>query len=109
MATYNDEMLDHCPLVLCPGEKEHVLVMQDESIFHRNESQHHVWLAQDQQQIQKKGNGQVIHVSDFISEMIGHIKLSEEITDQLSHPEEHRLSAFEARKIIYPGKGSDPW
>jgi hypothetical protein len=52
----------------------------------------------------------VIHVSDFISEMIGHIKLSEEdIADQLSCLEEHCLPVFEARKIIYPEKGSDPW
>jgi len=42
--------------------------------------------------------------------MIGRIKLSkEEIADQLSCPEEHHLPMFEARKITYPGKGSDPW
>ena len=57
MATYDNRMLDRCPPVLRPGEKEHVLVMQDESIFHTNESQWHVWLVRDQQLIQVKGNG----------------------------------------------------
>jgi hypothetical protein len=37
MATYEDETLDHIPPTLLPGEKEHVLVFQDESIFHTNE------------------------------------------------------------------------
>jgi hypothetical protein len=71
MATYDDGTLDHCPPVLRPGEREHVLVMQDESIFHTNESRWCVWLVQDQQLIRSKGNGCAIHVSDFITETIG--------------------------------------
>lgn len=43
-----------------------------------------MWLTQDQQPIRKKGNGRVIHISNFISETIGRIKLSkEQIADQL--------------------------
>jgi len=103
-------MLERCPLVLRPGEKEHVLVMQDESIFHTNESRRCAWLGRDQQPIRVKGNGRAIHVSDFIAETIGRIKLSDEqIADQVKLPEEHRLPAFEARKITYPGKGFDAW
>jgi len=37
MATYDDETLDCIPPMLPPGIKEHVLVFQDESIFHTNE------------------------------------------------------------------------
>ena len=52
----------------------------------------------------------MIHVSDFISETIGRIKLSEEqIADQLKRSVEQRLPAFETRKITYPGKGFDAW
>jgi hypothetical protein len=110
MATYDDRMLEHCPPVLRPGDKEHVLVMEDESIFHTNESRRRAWLAQDQQLIRSKGNGRAIHVSDFISEMIGRLKLSnEQIAEQLNQPEGHRLPAFEARKVTYPGKGYDAW
>ena len=110
MATYDDVTLDRCPPVLRPGDKEHVLVMQDESIFHTNESRRRAWLAQDQQPIRLKGNGRAIHVSDFISETIGRLKLSDDqIADQLNRPEGHHLPAFEARKVTYPGKGFDPW
>ena len=97
MATYKDETLDYIPLTLPPGEKEHVLVFQDESIFHTNEYRRRSWLAQDQQAIRKKGNGRVVHVSDFISETIGRIKLSEaQIAEQLTHSTELRLPTFEA-------------
>jgi hypothetical protein len=65
---------------------------------------------QDQQVIWKKGHGWVVHVSDFISETIGQIKLSrDQISKQLTQPAEHHLPAFEAWKIIYPGKGFDAW
>jgi hypothetical protein len=84
--------------------------MQDETVFHTNEYRRRTWLARDQQPIRKKGNGRVIHVSDFISETIGRIKLSDDqISDQLRLPAEARLAAFEARKITYPGKGFDAW
>ena len=110
MATYDDLSLDCIPPMLQPGERKHILIMQDESIFHTNEYRQHMWLAQDQQPIRKKGNGHAIHVSNFISETIGQIRLSEDqIADQLMLPEEHCLAAFEARKIIYPGKGFDAW
>ena len=47
MATYDNEMLDCIPPTLLPGDKEHVLVYQDESIFHTNEYRWRSWLAQD--------------------------------------------------------------
>jgi len=51
MATYADGTLDHIPPMLNPSEKEHILVVQDESIFHTNEYCWQSWLAQDQQLI----------------------------------------------------------
>ena len=64
----------------------------------------------NQQPIQKKGGGRAIHVSDFICETIGRVKLSEEqVHMQLKLPAELHLAAFEAQKIIYPGKGFDAW
>jgi hypothetical protein len=110
MATYNDITLDRIPPMLLPGEKEHVLVFQDETIFHTNKYCQWSWLAHDQQPIWKKGNRRVVHVSDFISKTIGRVKLSEDqIAQQLTQPAELRLPTSEARKIIYPGKGFDVW
>jgi len=88
MATYEEITLDRVPPVLKPGEMEHVLVMQDKSIFHANEYGRRSWLTEGQQPIQKKGHGQVVHVSDFISETIGRLKLSDDqIADQLKLPD----------------------
>src|SRR5260221_6529404 len=110
MASYDDESLERIPPTLLPGEKEHVLIVQDETVFHTNEYRRRTWLMQDQQPIRKKGGGRAVHVSDFICETIGRIKISEEqIHEQLALPAELRLAAFEARKIIYPGKGFDAW
>ena len=110
MASYTDDMLERIPPMLSPGEKEHVLIMQDETIFHTNEYRRRTWLTQDQQPIRKKGARRAVHVSDYICETIGRLKLSDEqIEEQLKLPEELRLPSFEARKIIYPGKGFDAW
>ncbi len=110
MASYDDESLERIPPTLLPGEKEHVLIVQDETVFHTNEYRRRTWLMQDQQPIRKKGGGRAVHVSDFICETIGRIKISEEqIHEQLALPAELRLAAFEARKIIHPGKGFDAW
>jgi hypothetical protein len=47
---------------------------------------------------------------DFISKTIRWIRLTpEQISDQKRLHPEHHLTAFEAQKIIYPGKGSDDW
>jgi hypothetical protein len=110
MATYDDQTLYCIPPMLLPGEREHVLVFQDKSIFHTNEYRRQLWLAEDQQLICKKGHGWVVHVSDFISETIGQIKLLEDqIAQQLTLPAELCLPVFEAQKITYPGKGFDAW
>jgi hypothetical protein len=83
MATYDDQTLEPIPPTLQPGEKEHVLVVQDETVFHTNEYCRRVWLTQDQQPICKKGRGRAIYVLDFISEAIGQIRLTpEQISDQ---------------------------
>jgi hypothetical protein len=52
----------------------------------------------------------VVHVSDFICETIGQLKLSDEqIKEQLKLSEQLCRPSVEARKIIYPGKGFDAW
>ena len=48
MATYDDTSLNRIPPMLQPGEKEHVLIMQDETIFHTNKYRRRMWLTQDQ-------------------------------------------------------------
>jgi hypothetical protein len=110
MSTYDDKTLMRIPPYLGLGEKEHVLVTQDECIFHVNESRRQAWLLEHEQPIKKKGNGRAIHVSDFICETTGFLALSEaHIEEQMKLPPESRLCSFSAQHIIYPGKNHDAW
>jgi hypothetical protein len=97
MTSYDDTTLQPIPPMLLNGEKEHVLIVQDESIFHTNKYRRHVWFSGDQQPIKSKGNGRAIHVSDFICETIGRLKLSDaQIQVQQGLPPGRRLETFEA-------------
>jgi hypothetical protein len=110
MSTYDDKSLARIPPKLDTGEKEHVLITQDECIFHVNESRRRAWLLEHEQSIKKKGNGCSIHVSYFICETIGFLTLSTaQIEEQMKLPPQSHLHSFTARHIIYPGKNHDAW
>jgi len=53
----------------------------------------------DQQLLQKKGHGRIIHVSDFVKEENGRVIIRNEEGDIIK----------DAQTIIYPGVGGDPW
>lgn len=75
---YDDKTLDVIEPTLLPGERKHVPVHHDESIFRSNELQQRVWTKEGKMPLQKKGQGKAIHVSDFITEETGRLSLSEE-------------------------------
>ena len=110
MATYDDKTLELTPPVLAPGEKEHVLVPQDECINHMNDGQHHQWLQGKQQPIKMKGNGRGVHICGWISKQTGHLRLSEEqIATQAKLLPDQQLKVTDSWVIIYLGKGHDDW
>jgi len=57
MCQYGDETLQPTPPTLCEGEKEHVLLSQDETTVHTNDGPCHAWLKEGQQPLKSKGNG----------------------------------------------------
>lgn len=96
------------PSLKHPDEKRHVAVFQDESIFHAGDLHKWAWTRKGRMPLRKKGQGRAIHVSDFIVEDTGRLRLSpEQVEHQLSLPPEQRLPAFDAREIMYPGKNHD--
>jgi hypothetical protein len=110
MCKYDDKTLEPIPPTLAPGEKEHVVMAQDETNVSTNDGPRRAWLKGDQQPLKKKGNGRGIHVSDWICETTGRLALSpEQVEAQLLLPEHSRLRVTDARKIIYPGKNHDAW
>lgn len=84
-------------------------IHQDESIFRSNELRRRVWAKDGKVPLRKKGQGRSQHVSDFVLEYGGHLKLStEEIERQKDLPESERV-VEDARETIIPGKNSDGW
>ena len=78
-----DHLLSHwndkeCKIRTLPtlelGEKEHAWITHDESTFHTYDGPRAVWGPQEEQPLRKKGLGQGIHVSDFLTETIGPLK-----------------------------------
>lgn len=95
---------------LPPGVKLHIGVAHDESGFHVNDLKKSGWLSESQQVLRKKGRGRLLHVSDFIVEATGRLALNEEqVAANNAKPPEERLEVTDARRIIYPGKNTDPY
>jgi len=84
------------------GESLHILVTHDESLFHANDGRKSGWGPENEQPLRKKGQGHAIHVSEFLCETIGRLKLSEEQQEGVDED-----FPTEARVIIHPGKGHD--
>lgn len=74
---YDDITLEVIEPTLLPGERKHVPVHHDESIFRSNELQQRVWTKEGKMPLRKKGQGKAIHVSDFITEETGRLSLSQ--------------------------------
>src|SRR4051812_49198488 len=86
---------------LMDGECLHILVTYDETTFQSNDGQKSGWRPKNEQPLRKKGQGRTIHVSDFLTDTIGRLKLSEnDLDDTISH---------KTRVIINPGKNFDGW
>jgi len=57
MCKYDDKTLQQIPPTLGVGEKEHVLLPQDETTVHTNDGPRRAWLKGDQQPLKSKENG----------------------------------------------------
>ena len=54
--------------------KEHVWITHDETIFYTNKDPRASWGLEGEQPLRKKGQGQGVHISDFLTEIIGPLK-----------------------------------
>ncbi|KAF9016275.1 hypothetical protein BDZ89DRAFT_920736, partial [Hymenopellis radicata] len=64
--------------ILKPGEKRHRILAHDETCVHANDQSLFVWEREDEHELRKKERGRVVHVSGFVLEDSGTLKLSEE-------------------------------
>jgi hypothetical protein len=103
MPVFEGEDMDVCiyPDLSC-GESLHVLVTHDESLFHTNDGRKSGWGPDSEQPLRKKGQGRAIHVSEFLCETLGRLKLSDEQAAVIGND-----FPMEARVITHPGKNHD--
>src|SRR5438128_4161038 len=85
-------------------EHLHILVTHDESTFDSNDGRREGWHPRNEQPLRKKSRGRSIHVSEFLTETIGRLKLSNEQIEAFGNSIPH-----EACVIMYPGKNQDGW
>jgi len=88
MSKYDDVTLKQIPPNLGPGEKEHIMLPQEECNVSTNDNSAHAWLTKDQQPLKRKGNGRGVHISHWICEPSGRLALSsEQVAAQMLLPE----------------------
>jgi hypothetical protein len=96
--------------ILPPNVSELVPITHDESIFYANDGVVKTWGPAEENKLRRKSQGLSVHVSDFICESIGRLRLSEEeriANDLLSNGEQ--LEHTEACVIMHPGSNRDGW
>jgi hypothetical protein len=89
------------PPELREGERRVVLYYHDESCFHEKDFRKTNWLHSTQQILPGKGQGRIIHVSDFVTNATP--------SGRLVHTDPATGEVVDARVIIKPGSQGDPW
>ena len=91
------------------NEKFHSFVVHDESTFFSNDGLKQFWAPEGEQPLRPKFQGSSLHVSEFLCETIGRLRLNQqqrEINNNL--PESERIPE-EACVVIRPGKNRDEY
>ena len=106
---FDNKTLEPITPTLGLGEKLHVPVYQDESIFQSNELRQQVWAKDGKVPLRKKGQERPIHMLDFIVELTGRLTLPEAEIEKQKHLPESEHIVEDAQEIIYPGKNAEGW
>jgi hypothetical protein len=89
--------------------KETVFIFHDESTIHAKEKPRLAWLLPGTSELCSKNKGRLIHISDFILESTGRLKLSEEQFQSCQASTGNKLASSDAATVIYPGSNGDKW
>ncbi|CAG8519853.1 10647_t:CDS:2 [Acaulospora morrowiae] len=75
MSKWNDINCKVCEeLYLLHNEQKHILITYDKCTFHSYNGIRKFWAPEEEQPLRKKGLGQGLHVSEFLTETIGRLK-----------------------------------
>ena len=98
MATFDGPDMTEATIPhLNDGQKQHVLVVHDESLFYSNDGDSPMWLHPKHPPLRKKGKGRCIMLSEFLCECHGRMKVVIEGVEQTT------------LEKLTPGKNEDGW
>jgi len=103
MPIFEGENMEKLDPLLLSNEKTHIFITHDECLFYANDDRPIIWAPLGELPLRKKGQGKSIMVSEFLTEIDGRLKLSEEETLLYSE------IPIEARKFLKPGKNEEGW
>jgi hypothetical protein len=85
---------------LAPGEKKHMVVVHDESVFCANDGQKTYWGPKNHTPLRKKGMGLSLHVSDFLTEVGGRLKFEDEVACVMMKPGVNRDGWWTSEELV---------
>lgn len=88
-----------------PGQKRLVIIDHDESNFNANDDQKKGWVEPGTHYIKPKGKGSSIMVSDFIDELNGPLRLTDE--EYAHHKQSNPKLRQQARELLECGESRD--
>jgi hypothetical protein len=102
-----DDMTTEILPTLPNSERERVFITHDESTFHANDAETHYWAQEGEYRLRKKGLGRARHVSEFICEAIGRLRLNPTNRTHNASLQENQRIPEEACVMIDIGKNHD--
>jgi hypothetical protein len=89
--------------ILKEGEKEHIVLVHDESTINDNDYQHDFWLKADEHVLKKKTRGRLQMTSGYICKRYGNLALTDELVNENTKlPEVQRLAVTDSCVTICP-------
>ncbi|POW10842.1 hypothetical protein PSTT_05751 [Puccinia striiformis] len=89
--------------------QETVYIFHDKSTVHAKERPRLAWLLPGANQIRSKNAGQLIHISNFILETTGRLKLSSEDFEKSQEESGKKPESADAATVICPSTKDDKW
>jgi len=73
----DDDIMILIEPILNEGDKRHILITHDESVFYANDGKKTFWKPVGHQPLRKKGAGLSLYVSDFLIKIDGQLKFEQ--------------------------------
>ena len=74
----DDDIMILIEPILNEGDKRHILITHDESVFYANNGKKTFWRSVGYQFLRKKGAGLSLHISNFLTKIDGRLKFEQD-------------------------------